>query len=428
ISNRELEYQIRGDELDVDSAVLNLRETLDLTPEEPIPQEVASVVERIDAPHDGRVVRLHVEEGDRVTDNATLVEMVDDSLARFEFRISPSQASMLSEGDLATIYLDAFDGSADGTIAEISSQPTPEGSSSGVLVGVDLPNSEGLIEPGAKGDVAVATANGRIVRPGEVVEPPRTRIYSDRSGTVELIQLREGENIGRGDTLIVLATPDHSLGVRQQLINISKAEIALERYKSEREDLEITSPIDGEVVEIMVETGDLVSSGTPMAEIADFGEFEVAFDVDELEISSLSPGMEVMIELDALPDEVFEGEIYDIANSGEVQSGVTTYPVTVRLSAEPGMLEGMSADITAEVARREATLSVPAEAVTTSDGTSTVRAVTDEGAEIRTVEIGLSDGVRTEILDGLSEGDEVIISSVEDEQGIFMGPRGRANP
>ncbi|MFP4200795.1 MAG: biotin/lipoyl-binding protein, partial [Clostridia bacterium] len=46
ISSRELEYQIRGAELDVDSAVLNLREILGLTPEEPIPQEVASVVER----------------------------------------------------------------------------------------------------------------------------------------------------------------------------------------------------------------------------------------------------------------------------------------------------------------------------------------------------------------------------------------------
>ncbi len=427
LSNRELDYQIRNAEMDLDTALLNLRDILDLTPEEAIPSEISSAVRVVEAPRDGRVDRLHVEEGDRVTDNAVLVDLVDDSLARFEFHVSSSLASTLSEGDPASIHLDSFDGLVEGIIADVSSQSTPEGSSSGVVVGVDLQNPRGLVQPGARGDVTVTLADGRIVRPGEVVDPPRTRLYSDRSGTVELVQLREGETVSRGDTLMIIGTPDHSLQVNQQLIRIAKAETALARYRSEREDLEITSPIDGEVVEVLVDSDDIVTSGTPLVEVADFREFEVVVDVDELEISSLSPGMPVEIELDALPERIFDGEIFDIARSGEVQSGVTTFPVTVRLAAQPGMLEGMSADITVEIDRREGTLSVPAEAVTTSDGISTVRVVTSEGPEVRRVEIGLSDGVRTEILDGLSEGDEVVISSIEGDQGIFMGPGQRVN-
>ena len=367
---------------------------------------------------------VDVDQGDRVNDGNILFRIVSDEVVEFEFELAPDYADLLSEGDAVAVHLRDFDDTVDGRIEAISMGTNIEGQSPGTTVSVSLENPVGLIRPGMKGHVTAHAADQTVVRPGEIGEFPVISVRASRSGVVDVIEVSEGQTVENGEVLCSIGTSSHSLQVRQQMLRISQAELSIDRYRSELEHLVISSPMTGEVTEVFVNEGDTVSTGAQILTISSQDEFEVQIDVDELEIASLSPGMDAEISLDALPGLELRGVVDEVARSGDVGNGVTTYRVVVSVASGAGMRSGMSADVTIEVDRREQVLSVPAEAVTTAEGVSSVRVVTPEGAEERTVAVGLTDGVRTEILDGLSEGDEVVISSIERDTMFFMGPGG----
>ena len=422
LGSADLEYQVRGAQMDLESARLSLRDLLDLGPTDPIPSEVSESVHRVVAPDAGRVLRIHPREGDRVSRDAPVAELVDDQVARFEFTLAPDLAEKVTSGDSGEVYLDGFDGLVSARVVDVSPGDSGDQPQAMSRVTLGIANPAGLIEPGTGGYATVFMDGRPLVRPGEVVEAPITRVFPGLPGVVESVAVQQGDSLARGDQLLMIATGSHSLQVRQQLIRIAQVEMTLERYRREIADLVHASPMEGRIVEIFPDIGDRVNVGAPLVEIARMDEFLILIDVDELEVSSIEIGADVAIELDALPGLSATGTILSIAESGSVGDGITTYPVKIRLDAYPGMREGMSADVTIEIERRVGTLSVPAEAVTTSRGISSVRVVTEDSVQSREVEIGLTDGVRTEILGGLDPGDEVVIAAVDRDTMPFMGP------
>lgn len=137
--------------------------------------------------------------------------------------------------------------------------------------------------------------------------------------------------------------------------------------------------------------------------------------IDELDVMSIQAGQDVTIVLDALPDETFHGTVTKISASGTIQSGVTTYPVTITLSDIEGtdILSGMNATATISVATRENVLLIPLDSLQESGNETFVLIAGNSGGESsmgerRTVETGLSDGINVEILSGLTEGEQIM--------------------
>jgi len=424
LSSRDLEFQVQTAEMDLESARLSLRETLGIGPDESVPTEISGALESVVAPSRGRIVRVLVEAGDRIAKDALLFEMVDDRRARFEFRISPATAGRIEVGDDASVYLERFDELVSAEVVEVNDEPTPGDSSALATVALSLENPAGLIESGFSGNVTMEVGDAMIVRPGETVDLPRIRVFAEKAGRVQSMEVREGRFMDAGETVMHLSTTDHSLRVTQALLRVRQAEVQLARRREQRDELMVMSPIEGEVIRLHVQPGERLNARAPIAEIACLDPFEIVIDVDELEIASLTEGMTAEVKFDALPGFPVSAEVHAIARTGDVRDGVTTYPVTLRLPSEDRMRVGMSTDITIEVDRRESVLSVPAEAITIADDGASVRLVEDGEVQARGVETGLTDGVRTEILSGIEAGDEVIISAVETEMMFFMGPGG----
>ena len=133
--------------------------------------------------------------------------------------------------------------------------------------------------------------------------------------------------------------------------------------------------------------------------------------VDESDISSVKTGMIAEITVNALPDEVFEGEITKVAKTGSGNGGSSKFDVEITLDRQGDMLAGMSASAVISLYEKMDVLTLPAAALTEEGGKTIVYTALDKktGEPINPVEVttGLSDGETVEILSGLQSGDSV---------------------
>jgi len=196
----------------------------------------------------------------------------------------------------------------------------------------------------------------------------------------------------------------------------------------------IVAPMSGVVTKKLVEEGELVaalssfSGGTPIVEIAQLGALQVTLSINEIDVARLRVGMKALVEVDALPDEKFEGEVSRISPASDTQAAqgigqdaVVRYRVEVQLAASDARIRpGMSARCTIQVASRKNVLRVPIEYVGEDDEGQFVmlRKGRNGKAEKTRVEIGLRSAAWYEVLKGVSEGDRL-------QKPPFSGPSRR---
>lgn len=205
------------------------------------------------------------------------------------------------------------------------------------------------------------------------------------------------------------------------------------RVTIEEHDIEsvVTSPIDGYILERMVEVGDPVvplstyQEGTVLMTMANMTKLVFRGTVDEIDVGRLREGMDVELRIGALPNAEVRGVLTQISLQGKTEDNATTFPVEITLdagaedsavgsdiegpSAGSVMLRaGYSANADIVIARRDSVLMLP-ERVVHFEGDSTwVEVDLGNGlSEQRTIRTGLSDAINIEILSGLAEGDRV---------------------
>jgi HlyD family secretion protein len=184
-------------------------------------------------------------------------------------------------------------------------------------------------------------------------------------------------------------------------------------------DMIIASPISGIVLSRNVDEGSAVIplssayGGTSLMTLADVSTMHFEGDVDESDVAKITEGMPAKIFVDAYPETVFTGVLTRIAPQGLRQEGVVNFRVEAEIDGETRMLRtGMSADVQLVLEERYDVLTLPEGAII-YEGDSTFVEIVDETAESglrRTpVEVGLSDGIKTEVIAGVDEGRSVIL-------------------
>jgi HlyD family secretion protein len=184
-------------------------------------------------------------------------------------------------------------------------------------------------------------------------------------------------------------------------------------------DMIISSPIGGIVLSRNVDEGSSVIAlssaygGTSLMTLADVSIMHFEGDVDESDVAKISQGMAAKIFVDAYPDTVFTGVLARIAPQGLREEGVVNFSVEAEIEGETSMLRtGMSADVQLVLEEHSDVLTLPEGAII-YEGDSTFVEIVDETAEdglVRTpVKVGLSDGIRTELITGVDEGRRVVL-------------------
>jgi HlyD family secretion protein len=226
---------------------------------------------------------------------------------------------------------------------------------------------------------------------------------------LEEIQLdREALEIKRQDVLLAEATVD-------------SRRIDLELAEQRLEDTRVFAPMSGVVSERNVQIGQIISSpmsnvggGTRLLTLSDLARIFILASVDESDIGKVQVDQAVEITADAFPGESFRGEVVRIATKGEVVSNVVTFEVKIEVLG-PNKLKlkpEMTANVEIIAAESLNALLLPSEAVERMGprNFAVVAAAVGEGTgERRPVRTGVDNGVQVEVVEGLSEGDKVII-------------------
>lgn len=375
----------------------------------------------------GQITQLLCDPGDTVVAGQTIAQLTDSGTMVLTLPFHRADAEALSVGQSAAVTMTATGETLSGTVTSVSLVDTV--GIGGVItrdVEISVANPGGI----AAGALATAQAGGRgCAASGSFSCRESKPVLATASGEVLTLLVKEGDWVSRGQVLLELDGSDlddqlssADNAVKSAELSLENARLSLDNAQKALEDYTITAPISGTVVEKNFKVGDKLdatSSASALAVIYDLSQLEFKLDIDELYIGQIQLGQQVQVTADALPGQTLSGVVDQIGIRGTSTSGVTSYPVTVKLTQAGDLLPGMNinADILIEEAQH--LLTIPLSAV--SRGNLVLLA--DAGAPgdpengipagYRQVEVtlGRSDADYVEVISGLSEGDLVGINT-----------------
>ena len=274
-------------------------------------------------------------------------------------------------------------------------------------------------------------------------------------------ELRQQGLISRADLDTALATRD------QNAAGLSAAKATVLQAKADRDMAatnlaftRITSPIDGIVVSRSVDVGQTVAAAfqapTLFLIANDLTKMQILANIDEADVGKVREGLEAKFTVDAYPGETFTGMIRDVRQAPNTIQNVVTYPAVIDApNPDRKLRQGMTASVNITAARKDDSLrvsnaalrwkpdeSAAPETAQRPGGTPQARTASAAARGARegsaqqapgragrvyklengkpvpvNIRVGLSDGQRTEVIEGLSEGDRVIVGGGDTAAG-----------
>ena len=237
-------------------------------------------------------------------------------------------------------------------------------------------------------------------------------------------------------------------------VELEAQQHAVEQYRSAyqrtRDDLArttIRSPMDGTLIQLNAEQGETVVPGSTnlpgsvIMTIADMSILLAEVEVSEVDVVNVALGQDAEITVDALGTQTQKGHVVEIATSGrrDPVQGTIRFNVKVALDdPDPALRPAMTAKVDILTATSENTVTAPIQAVvkrkldeqgdeaTGSEAkgieeSDVVYVIEDDEAKVIAVETGISDQLYVEILDGLADGQEVIVGPYRTLKNLKAG-------
>lgn len=222
---------------------------------------------------------------------------------------------------------------------------------------------------------------------GTIKANKTAQVFPETSGRVTRIFVKEGSYVSKNNNL--MAVRNESIGF-------------------EYEEGNIKSPISGNVGKILVDVGSMINPQTSVALIFEYSRVKVEFNLSEVQGGAISKSQKVDIEIDALPGQLFKGKVSEI--SPVIDPMTRTISARAVINNPKKILRpGMTARITINLDEKDDVLSIPKHALLDSY----LFIVKDSTAERRDVVVGLIGDENVEILQGLSQGEPVIVIGQE---------------
>jgi len=186
----------------------------------------------------------------------------------------------------------------------------------------------------------------------------------------------------------------------------------------------VRSPIDGYILERRVNIGDPVdalgsrSGGTVLCVLADMDTLVFRGTVDEIDVGHLKEGMEARIQVGALPECLLEGTLDEISLKAQKRDNATVFEVRLSFERPEDVVlrAGYSATASILVQKKDNILLLPERVIERRKTDAFVQVFKEPtgSGETRQIETGLSDGLMTEIVSGLDEGQRVLERTYEE--------------
>jgi RND family efflux transporter MFP subunit len=181
------------------------------------------------------------------------------------------------------------------------------------------------------------------------------------------------------------------------------------------DDAVVRAPFAGTVERVDVQVGDYLAPGTPVATVADFARVRLRAGVTAAEAAGLVPGLQARVSIRALGGYSAPAEIHSVGLMADPASG--TYPVEVWLENSDAQLRsGMVGQLHLDTPDDGLAVVVPVSAILRRQGRLSVFVVEQQNGElrahVRAVRIGRQRGTSVELIDGVSEGERVVVDGL----------------
>jgi len=325
----------------------------------------------------GIVKKLYVDAGDNVKQGQVLAELDRDEI---EAQVNSARAQLLSN------EANEKAAEADMKRAEVDAQ------------GVDIPTLRRAYER------AQDMAKSGVVSASALDDAQRAYILAQNKQDVAKAQL------------VV-----NKAKVAQAQADVQKSNATLKQLEEQLSYTTITSPIDGVVLSRDVEMGDAVSSilvlgsaATLVMTIGDTSEVYVKGKVDESDIGKVYLGQPARIRVETFKDKTFTGHVTKISPMGAEKDNVTTFEVRVSINNPGGELKAeMTANAEIILDEHKNVLMIPEGAILYDKDKKASTEIPDpkakDGKKKVALNIGISNGAKTEVVSGLKEGDQVVL-------------------
>lgn len=252
------------------------------------------------------------------------------------------------------------------------------------------------------GDLEIQILSTGVVQPENKVE-----IKPPIAGRVEKVLVREGTKVKKGQILAWMSSTE-----RAAMLDAASAKgpQELKEWEEMYRATPILAAINGTIIQKNIESGQTFTTADAILVMSD--RLTVKAQVDETDISKIKIKQNALITLDAYSEKKIQAQVDLIAYDATTVNNVTTYIVDV-LPKEPPeyMRSGMTANVVFVVDSKRDVLVVPTEAIKSEGKKNTVSMKSTDSKQPleREVQLGISDGKKTEIVAGLKEGEKILV-------------------
>jgi|GEM_PF-4556427 len=194
------------------------------------------------------------------------------------------------------------------------------------------------------------------------------------------------------------------------------AAVELEILKEKYEEYSIKAQCDGYISNVEVKVGDTVDS-KPLMSILNYDSMKVKIDVDEYDMDNFKVGTPVNVRINST-NEFYDGEVTAIAAMAEKKNDLSFIKITISFTPDTQLSAGIGATVYTKPDEEKEQLAIPSEAINYDYdmNTTTVTVLGENGEETRDVLIGTESEGYTAILDGLTEGEQIVYTPMPEEE------------
>ncbi len=253
-----------------------------------------------------------------------------------------------------------------------------------------------------KGELSIAVDEKGVQEAKDTYEKERQQ-YRERK-----ISQEEYEKASKNYEMVLIESGEMKEEVLAAAKNLTQNEIAVKEAQLTLEKTKIRAPFSGIVFDIQVSFHERVSAGTELFTLVNIDRIHVQARVLESEIGKMRVGREVDLKFSAYPGKIFKGKVKAI--SPVVNPDDRTCKVTIDVAnPEEEIKPGMHAEVEIAAEIYEDRLLIPQDAVLVRMGRKLAFVVEEGIAKWRYIEVGIENEDYAEVLDGVKEGETVII-------------------
>jgi len=270
-----------------------------------------------------------------------------------------------------------------------------------------------------KAEADVNKWQATVILTRKELERKKELLKDDLASEQEKDQAREQLSVAEAELasarkLLELTQTQYEENIKLARIDVERARAALANDEIQLSYTTITAPISGVVGSVSTQEGETVTAGfnaPTFVTIIDLSRLQVDAYVDEVDIGKIFQGQRAVFTVDAFPAREFEGRVEAIHPKAVIQDNVVNY-ITVIEITEPykGILRPeMTASVSIFLEDRSNVLAIPTRALKREGGKNIVYVLVDGKLERRTVKIGWQISQWIEIVEGLEEGQTVVL-------------------